>query len=234
MNYLGIDTSTGTASVAVGDRRQVRESVIGNDYRQSAMIVGAIQELLQDGGMVVSDTDGVACVAGPGSFTGLRVGMCTAKALSYATGRPMYSVSSLECMAWQVAKSGYSGNVCVMMDARNDQVYMGCYRIGPDTEPCALMGDTAGAIWELLPQALELCGADCILAGTGIYAHMDMVQQLQGVTVVSDIHRPAAWAAVAIAEFMAMEGREVNPVTAAPQYLRQSQAERSKQTGAKS
>ena len=63
---------------------------------------------------------------------------------------------------------------------------------------------------------------------------MDMVQQLQGVTVVSDIHRPAAWAAVAIAEFMAMEGREVNPVTAAPQYLRQSQAERSKQTGAKS
>ncbi len=233
MIFLGIDTSTGTASAAVGDRHRVRETVIGDDYRQSAMIVGTIHQLLRDGGMAIGDIHGVVCVAGPGSFTGLRVGMCTAKALSYSTGRPMFSVSSLECMAWQVAKAGYSGNVCIMMDARNDQVYMGCYRIGPDTEPCALMGDTAGSIVELLPQALELCGAECILAGTGVYAHMDMVQQLPGVTVVPDIHRPAAWAAVAIGEFMAGSGRNVNPVTAAPQYLRQSQAERSKQAGTK-
>ena len=227
MKYLGIDTSTGSASVALTMDGVVTETVLGQDCRQSAMIITAIDELLKANDVNMSDLQGVACVAGPGSFTGLRVGMCTAKALSYATRIKMYSVSALEAMACQVLDAGHEGNVCVMLDARNDQVYMGCYSLKAGQEPQPLMEDKAGSINDLLPEALELMGETIILAGTGIYAHTDMVPATA--KVVEGIDRPSAKAAASIAGYMDQRGVYADPVKAAPNYLRKSQAERARE-----
>ena len=227
MKYLGIDTSTGSASVAIAMDGIVTETVLGQDCRQSAMIITAIDQLLGTNNIGIQDLQGVACVAGPGSFTGLRVGMCTAKALSYGAGVKLYSVSALECLAWQVLDAGYDGNVCVMLDARNDQIYMGCYGIKAGQEPQPLMEDMAGSINDLLPKALELMGDNILLAGTGIYAHMDMVPDTA--KVVENIDRPSAKAAASIAAYMDQKGSYADPVTAAPNYLRKSQAERARE-----
>ncbi len=229
MKYLGIDTATGTASVALAIDGQISETVLGQDCRQSAMIISAIDDLLKANGIVKGDLHGVACVAGPGSFTGLRVGMCTAKALSYSTNSRMYSVSALQCMAWQVLSMGNQGKVCVMMDARNDQVYMGCYELVDGQEPQPISEDEAGSVNDLLPKALDLLGNDCMLAGTGIYAHREMVPSTA--IVIEDVIRPSAGAASAIAHYMEERGCYADPVTAAPNYLRKSQAERAREVG---
>ncbi len=225
MKFLAIDTSTATASVALGNRSGGAEKVMDADCRQSAMIIDAIKCLLEAQNCTLDGVSGISCIGGPGSFTGLRVGICTAKALSYGKEKPLYLVSSLQALAWQAGRQGITGNVCVMMDARNDQVFAGCYRLEEGREPKALMPDEAGNVIEMRDKALTAAGGGCAFGGTGVFAH---IGDFGGITVIEGLDRPSALAASALADFYAAGpgDRSSDPMTAAPEYLRVSQAER--------
>lgn len=130
MVYLGIDTSTFTLSVALLRREAdgfalIEDFAEGPPKKQSELLPGAIGELTQRHGLKIRDLSGIAVGTGPGSFTGLRIGLSSAKALSYAHQLPLVGVSSLRASATQ----GPAGRTLfVIAVARVDDLYLGRYQ----------------------------------------------------------------------------------------------------------
>ena len=130
---LSIETATESCSVALSDGSQVlaiRESAGANEH--SSLLTVYIEELLKETGLQLSETDAVAVSMGPGSYTGLRIGVSVAKGLCYSLGKPMIAVDTLKAMAWQASRvfPGLSGTeilLCPMIDARRMEVYTAMY-----------------------------------------------------------------------------------------------------------
>lgn len=133
---LCIETSTGNCSVALS-REEIlfeRQSCAGNDH--AAKIAVFIDEVLREAALRPEDLDAVAVGKGPGSYTGLRIGVATAKGLAYALQKPLLSVSPLQAMAWEaVSRLQKTGNVpadalfCPMTDAGRMEVYSAFYNL---------------------------------------------------------------------------------------------------------
>lgn len=131
MRVLGIDTSTRVASCAVADVRAFR--VLASIDREVAVhsddLLVIINEVLGAAGMTAADLDAIAVGTGPGSFTGLRIGMATAKGLAFACGVPMWTASSLAALAEDTRAMAPAAKVIVaLMDARRGEVFAGIYR----------------------------------------------------------------------------------------------------------
>lgn len=121
MKILAISTSSNTASVALlEDDKCIQELNICNERTHSEKLMPLIDELLKNNDITLSDIGLIACDNGPGSFTGIRIGVATVKALAEAKAIPVVSCSSLEGLAYNV--SGYD-YICSLIDARNNQVY---------------------------------------------------------------------------------------------------------------
>lgn len=122
MRIIGFETTARAASVAVWqDDRPVAETYLDIGLTHSETVLPAADALLKTAGLTVSDMDVFAVACGPGSFTGLRIGMAAVKAMAYAAGKPCAPVSTLEALAWNAAAT--DGPVCAVMDARCGQVY---------------------------------------------------------------------------------------------------------------
>lgn len=122
MRVLGIDTATWTASVGIcvdGKTRSERSVATGGGHALSLMAL--VAETLRDAALEMVDIQGVAVSIGPGSFTGLRVGLATAKGLAMAGGLPVAGVSTLEALA--AAAEIRDGLVCPVLDARKGEIY---------------------------------------------------------------------------------------------------------------
>lgn len=129
---LALDTSSRALSVAaLRDDELLAELFIDAGRRHEETLVPAVEQVLFCSGLVMGDIDLFACCAGPGSFTGLRVGLATARGFAQATSKPLVTVSSLEALASN-AMQGEGLNVCPMLDARRGEVYAACYGTGPD------------------------------------------------------------------------------------------------------
>jgi tRNA threonylcarbamoyladenosine biosynthesis protein TsaB len=123
---LTIATATRTASVSItSGENLIAELTVNPPGTQSEVVLPGIEQLLSESGLSYDDLDAVSVVTGPGAFTGLRVGVATAKGLSMATGKPLIGVSSLQSLAVQIPVSSYP--VCALIDARKGEVYAGCY-----------------------------------------------------------------------------------------------------------
>lgn len=124
---LNLETATKTCSVALGKEGSVVacKSVTSEQYAHSERLNGMIQDVLAEGGYSLSDVEGVAVSAGPGSYTGLRIGTSTAKGLCYALDIPLIAVSSLKALAHCV--DGASSLICPLFDARRMEVYAALY-----------------------------------------------------------------------------------------------------------
>jgi tRNA threonylcarbamoyladenosine biosynthesis protein TsaB len=128
MKILGIDTATPTMSVAlVDDDRVLCERQAAVEKNRTGVLV-LIDALFSDANLRPLDIDAVAVGAGPGSFTGLRIGMATAKGIAFAAGRPLWAVSSLAAVADVELASHPSTLVVAVLDARRGEVYVGAYR----------------------------------------------------------------------------------------------------------
>lgn len=126
MKLLAIESSAKTASVAVAQNGVLLgEMFQNNGLTHSKTILPMIDALLSNLNLRVSDLDAIAVSNGPGSFTGLRIGVAAAKGLALAAGKPCIGVSTLEAAAYN-AQNGY---VCVAMDARAGQVYHASFRM---------------------------------------------------------------------------------------------------------
>ena len=127
MKVLGIDTSTSCGSVGLMDDGEVISDYLLNiSVTHSERLLGAIEVVLKEACCPVENLDGWAVSLGPGSFTGLRIGVSTVKGLAFATGKPVAGVSTLDVLASQIAPTSYL--ICPILDARKKEVYTAFYR----------------------------------------------------------------------------------------------------------
>ena len=127
MYILGIETATMTGSVAIVTEQQlVVEQTINAHITHAERLITTIDDTLRAASLTIREIDGIAVSAGPGSFTGLRIGVTTAKSLAYSIRKPIVAISSLDALASQFLCSNQL--VCPILDARKKEVYSACYR----------------------------------------------------------------------------------------------------------
>src|SRR4030043_271794 len=127
MKVLGIDTSTSCGSVGLIDNGEVIADYLLNiSITHSERLLGAIEFVLKEAQCNMESLDGWAISLGPGSFTGLRIGVSTIKGLAFATGKPVAGVSTLDVLASQIALTPHL--ICPILDARKKEVYTAFYR----------------------------------------------------------------------------------------------------------
>lgn len=129
MKVLGIDTSTSCGAVGLIDDGEVLSDYFLNiPVTHSERLLSAIEFVLREARCSIGDVDGWAISLGPGSFTGLRIGVSTVKGLAFATGKPVAGVATLDVLASQVSPTSYL--ICPILDARKKEVYTAFYRYG--------------------------------------------------------------------------------------------------------
>jgi tRNA threonylcarbamoyladenosine biosynthesis protein TsaB len=127
MLVLGVETSTMQGGAAlVGEGGLVSEYTLNVEATHSERLLPTIERVLRDSGVSLDSLSGIAVGLGPGSFTGLRIGLSTVKGLAYATGLPVVGVPTLEAMAWTVPFVGMQ--ICAVLDARKQEVYAALFR----------------------------------------------------------------------------------------------------------
>ncbi|MDH4232027.1 MAG: tRNA (adenosine(37)-N6)-threonylcarbamoyltransferase complex dimerization subunit type 1 TsaB [Nitrospirota bacterium] len=128
MKILSIETSTMLGGVAIMDDKAglIAETRLNVKTTHSERLMTAVNNTLIQSELKLDDLDVFAVAIGPGSFTGLRIGLSTVKGLSYATGKPVVTVPTLDAFAWNFPYCTYP--VCLMLDARKSEVYAAVYR----------------------------------------------------------------------------------------------------------
>jgi len=127
MIVLAVDSSSKVATVALmKNKKLLGEITLADKKEHSVILMTIIQNLLDNNNLTIDDIDGYVVSKGPGSFTGLRIGMATVKGLSFGSNKPYVSVSSLDALALSV--SNFDGLICPIMDALRDSVYTSLYK----------------------------------------------------------------------------------------------------------
>ncbi|HSD91322.1 MAG TPA: tRNA (adenosine(37)-N6)-threonylcarbamoyltransferase complex dimerization subunit type 1 TsaB [Kofleriaceae bacterium] len=129
MKVLGIDSASGLASVAVVDDTRVLAEQRSETAGHRADLLVLIDAVCHAAGVTPGELDAVAIGAGPGSFTGLRIGMATAKGIAFAASKPLWAVSTLAAVAHARLTTHPEGLVVAVLDARRGEVYAGAYRL---------------------------------------------------------------------------------------------------------
>jgi tRNA threonylcarbamoyladenosine biosynthesis protein TsaB len=229
MIVCAVDTSTMTASVAIvrgepgGEPPAVLAREDGGVETHSDVLVPLIDRVLRAAGIAVADVEAFAVGAGPGSFTGLRIGMSTAKGLAYAVGAPLWAVSSLAALAQDAAGPAAAGALIVpTLDARRGEVFAGFYRVGDDGI-VASIADERVLEPDALADAVRAVAGDepCLLCGDGTEIYRDALASIG--TIVPDA-RPTPSASAIARLALATPQTDVLAV-GAPAYIRKSEAE---------
>ena len=224
MILLCLDTSGPVAGVALMEDGAVRyEAMAVNAFTHSQSILPMTEEAYRRTGLTVGTTDVIAVTVGPGSFTGVRIGVSTVKALAHAAGKRCVAVDALEAMANGVRP--YPGVICPIQDARAGQVYGAAFAGGTLDR---LLPDEPLKLEEFLDKAAAL-GEKLLFLGDGMPVHRQRIAEILGERAeFAPPHlsflRPASAAA------LAWEKRDqaVDYRTLKPLYLRPPQAERQK------
>ena len=137
MITLSIDSSSKVATAALMKDGKLLNEIILNDKKEhSVVLMSIIEDLLKYNNLTINDIDGYIVSKGPGSFTGLRIGMATVKGLSFGSNKPYVSISSLDALAFSVAN--FDGLICPVMDALRNSVYTSLYKSNIDTNTKAI------------------------------------------------------------------------------------------------
>ena len=176
MNILAIDTSGPvTGCCVLSDGKVVHLIEMEHGLTHSETIMTAVDQALSASGLSCRDMDLFAVAAGPGSFTGVRLGVCAAKGFAHATGKPCAPVHALEALSMNLA--GFDGLVCPILDARRGQVYCAAFDVSSGM-PRRTMEDDAVALEEFISRL----PGDCRLAfvGDGLPVHGEKIRALLG------------------------------------------------------
>lgn len=227
MRILAIESSAVTASVAVmTDDVVTAEYTINHKKTHSQTLLPMIDEICKMTEIDVESIDLYAVSAGPGSFTGLRIGAATGKGMALAKDKPMVSVPTLEAMAYNIY--GTDKYICPIMDAKRSHVYSNIYYFDKDNNLCKLRDIKLVSFEELAAELNEL-DKSVILLGDGVLVAQNVLEdKLTCVHEYAPAHittQRAASVAMA-AKVMAEKGMLINSDELHPDYLRPSQAER--------
>ncbi|MDO5152455.1 MAG: tRNA (adenosine(37)-N6)-threonylcarbamoyltransferase complex dimerization subunit type 1 TsaB [Eubacteriales bacterium] len=225
MLILAFETSAKAASVALlEDGRLLGESYQNTGLTHSQTLLVMAEDLLKQCGKTVGDITAVAVAEGPGSFTGVRIGVAAAKGFAWGGELPCYGVSTLEAMAESLGI--YQGYVCPCMDARRSQVYNSLFYVNQGNIQ-RLREDRAIALADLAGELKELTEPVFLVGDGSALAFRTLSVQIPKLVLPPEhrMHQRAAGVAILAAKKIAAgEPGDGNALT--PNYLRLSQAER--------
>ncbi len=226
MKILALESSAVAASVAVTeDEILLAQSFQNSGLTHSRTLMPLLEDMLNNMDITLADMDLIAVAAGPGSFTGLRIGVSAAKGLAWAADKPCCAVSTLEAMAWTVAHMG--GEICPAMDARRNQVYNARF-MAENGVPRRLSEDRAIGLEELCGE-IEVGGKKTqIIVGDGAKLCYNVFQERDIPALLPPPHLrlQSAWGVARAGLEMARAGQTVSAAQLVPDYHRLSQAER--------
>ena len=225
MTILAIDSSAKAASVCIANEEKIiGEFFINTSLTHSQTLMPMTEQLLKNTELTIDDVDAIAVNAGPGSFTGVRIGVAAAKGLAFPKNLPCVSVSTLESMAYNLL--GTDCVVCAVMDARCSQVYNAMFRIKGETVE-RLTDDRALSLSDLL---LEFKHTDerILIVGDGAEITYDFLKNEASNAVLAPKNRRTQTASsVALAAFQKLfKGKTQTAAELMPIYLRLPQAQR--------
>ena len=232
MRILALDSSGLVASVAIVEERQAQEQTAAEytiNYKKthSQTLLPMLDEIVKMTELELDTVDAIAVAAGPGSFTGLRIGSATAKGLGLALNKPLIGIPTLEGLAYNLY--GSSDIICPILDARRGQVYTGIYEF--DGDRLVILEDQMAVAIEELGEKLRLYNKKIIFLGDGVPAFRELLEEkiLAGHDIAfapANMNRQRAASVGALALRYYREGRTESAGGHRPDYLRVSQAER--------
>lgn len=230
MKLLGIESSSLTASVAlVTDGILTGEYTVNFKKTHSQTLLPMLDTVAKMVELDLNSLDAIAVCAGPGSFTGLRIGSATAKGLGLALKKPLLSVPTIDALAYNLY--GCAFLVCPILDARRNQVYTGIYDnengFSVKMEQCAM------DLGELLSR-LNALGKKVMFLGDGVPVYKVQIEREMKVPFAfapAHLNRQRAGAVAALGCRYYEEGKLVTAAEHLPEYLRKPQAEREREAG---
>lgn len=225
MLILAFETSAKAASVALlEDARLLGESYLNTGMTHSQTLLVMAETLLKQCGKTVEDVTAVAVAAGPGSFTGVRIGVAAAKGFAWGKELPCYGVSTLEAMAESLGP--WEGTVCPCMDARRSQVYNALFS-AEGGQLTRLREDRAISLEELREDLRGRTGPIYLVGDGASLTHRTLCKEIPNLVLPPEhrMHQRAVGVALAAAKQMAA-GLPGDGNALMPNYLRLSQAER--------
>lgn len=224
MLILAIDTSSATATAALTqDGKLLAEYMLTSGKAHSQKLMVIVDELLKSCGKKPEDIDLYACAAGPGSFTGLRIGASAVKAMAQVFDKPVAGVPTLDGLAYNVY--GFDGLICPMLDAQRGAVYSALYKW--EKGKLIKLEDYRVIDAKELMQKLKAHNENIAMLGDGVEIAMPYVDKALGkaAPVPTAIMQPRASSVAAIALEMYKEGKAESCYSFKPVYIRKSQAE---------
>jgi tRNA threonylcarbamoyladenosine biosynthesis protein TsaB len=226
MWMLALDSSTEWCSVAVGDGAHwhARDEHAGQSH--SELLLPLVRRMLAEAGLVLAQLDGIAFGAGPGSFTGIRIGCGVAQGLSLGAELPVVAVPTLEALAQEARRAHGWSTVLACLDARMREVYAAMYR--SDDRARDVNGGAWGVLMEpvaiapatmRLPSGSDECYGECYGAGNGYAAYPSLAAEL-GLAAADDKSRPTACSIGELALPRLAAGKGVAAAEALPLYVR--------------
>jgi tRNA threonylcarbamoyladenosine biosynthesis protein TsaB len=191
MRILGVDTATSTASIAIVENGQIltearypREGSTdrsGPKSNHAEIVLPLIDSVLHRTGIGLPDFAGIAVSIGPGSFTGIRIGLSTVKGLAYGTGTPAVGISTLEAIAARV--TNFEGIVCPLLDARKNEAYVALFR--KDGNYLERMTEDAVVPVLSVFEKLRALGAPmpCLFIGDGVTAYRPLIEKFSDLRI---------------------------------------------------
>jgi len=222
MYILGIETATRTGGVAiVSEDGVLAEYTLNIEVTHSERLMSTVDRVFKDTGLRMASIDGFGVSIGPGSFTGLRIGLSTVKGLAFTTGKPVAAVPTLKALAWNTPHARYP--VCPLLDARKKEVYAALYRYNGRE----LVQDLPETVLPLAELAERVAG-ELLFTGEGARLFAGDIERLfagrahfapRSATV------PSAASIAEIALDMISVGRQTGPDGLSPMYIRRPEAE---------
>ena len=226
MKILALDSSGLVASVAVAeDDNLIAEYTVNYKKTHSQTLLPMLDEIAKMTELDLNTIDAIAVAAGPGSFTGLRIGSATAKGLGLALKKPLIPIPTVEGIAYNLY--GTKALICPLMDARRNQVYTGIYEFSG--ENFKKVEDQMAVPIEEIIRKLNETGREVIFLGDGVSVYKKVIEQQCSIPysfAPAHVNKQRAGALAALAQQYFREGKIEDPAEHKPDYLRLSQAER--------
>ena len=226
MKILGLDSSGIVASVAiVEDDVLIAEYTVNYKKTHSQTLLPMLDEIAKMTELDLNSIDAIAVAAGPGSFTGLRIGSATAKGLGLALKKPLIAIPTVEGLAYNLYD--ISGLICPIMDARRKQVYTGIYRF--TDHQLKVVEDQMAVPMETVIEKLNQYGEAVTFLGDGVPVFHELIAEKMTVAysfAPAHVNKQRAAAVAALGEIYYRQGKTETAMEHVPDYLRVSQAER--------
>ena len=224
MKILALDSSGLVASVAVAeDDNLIAEYTVNYKKTHSQTLLPMLDEIAKMTELDLNTIDAIAVAAGPGSFTGLRIGSATAKGLGLALKKPLIPIPTVEGLAYNLY--GTKALICPLMDARRNQVYTGIYEFSG--ENFKKVEDQMAVPIEEIIRKLNETGREVIFLGDGVSVYKKVIEQQCSIPysfAPAHVNKQRAGALAALAQQYFREGKIEDPAEHKPDYLRLSQA----------